>query len=175
MPPDQDSKLDLRHPPVSLRPKRPVQQHRCLDGHPLQTVSANDGSACSMPSHDAGKTRFAPIRSLGKNLPPGRSPPDHDDEPQLQFLRSWNQSITAETHLTDVVGQTDTIIPSIQPAPRIRCLSGNTGMRSFLSGMHRGRSSSFAPRLGSPVPHFGHPTSYLTIARTIVLKTNELY
>ena len=61
-----------------------------------------------MPNHDAGKTRFAPIRSIGKNLPPEQSPPDHDDEPQPQFLRSWNQSITAETQLTDVVGPTDT-------------------------------------------------------------------
>jgi hypothetical protein len=81
-----------------------------------------------MPSHDAGKTRFAPIRSLGKNLPPGRSPPDHDDEPQLQFLRSWNQSITAETHLTDVVGQTDTIQWTLSaqsdtlPATQEQCL-----------------------------------------------------
>jgi hypothetical protein len=96
-------------PPVSLRPELPVQQHRCLDGHPLQTVSANDGSACSMPNHDAGKTRFAPIRSIGKNLPPGRFRPDHDDEPPHQSLRSWNQSITAVTHLTDVVGLTDTL------------------------------------------------------------------
>jgi len=66
-----------------------------------------------MPNHDAGKTRFAPTRSLDTNLPLVQSLPDHDDEPPLQSLRSCKQSITAETHLTDVVGQTDTLLRQV--------------------------------------------------------------
>src|ERR1035441_8980495 len=115
-PADPNCKQDLQHQPVSLRQEGLVQQHRCLDGHPPQTVSANDGSACSMPTHDGGKTRFSPNRSLDRNLPPEQSLPDRDDVPTLQFLRSWKQSITAETQLTDVVGQTDTMHRNIWAA-----------------------------------------------------------
>src|SRR5208282_5838868 len=110
---DPNRKQDLRHRPASLRLEDPVEQHRCLDGLPPQTVSVNNGLACSMPNHDAGKTRFAPTRSLDTNLPLVQSLPDHDDEPPLQSLRSWKQSITAETHLTDVVGQTDTLLRQV--------------------------------------------------------------
>jgi hypothetical protein len=58
------------------------------DAPVASTVSADDGSVCSMPSHDGGRTRYAPNRSLGTNLPTAQSPRDPDDELPLQVLHS---------------------------------------------------------------------------------------
>ena len=79
---------DSRPKQALPQPEGSAQQHRCLDGRLPETASANDGSACSMPSRDGGRTRYVPNRSLGTNLPPAQSPRDHDDELQLQPLRS---------------------------------------------------------------------------------------
>src|SRR5476651_336582 len=98
---------DSRLQPVLPRPEDPGQHHRRRDAPPA-AVSSGDDSVCSTPCHDDGRTHCAPTRSIGTNLPPAQSPRDRDDELPLLILRSWIQSITTMSCLTDEVALTDT-------------------------------------------------------------------
>ncbi len=65
-------------------------------------ASSGDDSACSMPSHDAYRTHYAPSRSSHTSLPHALSPPGYVDPQPLLHPCSWQQFITAQTRRTDV-------------------------------------------------------------------------
>src|SRR5258708_3830572 len=91
----QRPQSQLRRQAIRPRPDNSGQHPRCLYGPAASHVSSGDGSACSKPCHEGGRTHYAPSHSLGINLPTAQSPPGHDDEQRLQTLRSLQESITA--------------------------------------------------------------------------------